>query len=526
MNRTLPLRKTALVCTLVAYSLGTGLPSMAQSTPSTGQRSIARLDVGEYDEMSLASERIMGDKIARELLQDPDAIDDPIVSEAVQQVWQNLLYAATQLGALSPDMRATFAWRVVLGKDKSINAFALPGGYLGVHLGLIGATTQADELASVLAHELSHVLQRHISRGTAQQNKLAPALLAALVVGALAAKKSDALAQAAIAGSQALGMQLQLNYSRDMEREADRVGFAIATHAGYSPQGFVSLFEKLANANRLSDNNQYPYLRTHPLTTERIGDMKARTLQDSAVAAQRAPEPKLAYTLIAARARALSTSDLEALRTWALEAQSSQSAQLPLERQLTGLVMASQYYIKSRQAERALPLLQALSMRVRTDPKAFRLAGLMQADLDLLLARPAQALPLLQAKPRNRPELLLGAQAALALGGVQTALAVDALQLWLADAPQDGLAWQLLARCYEQQGQPLRQIRALAEAQAAQGDLQGAIDRLRGAKALTFSSGASRSDQEIDLSIVQARLEALKQSLAILNGKPLAHSKY
>ena len=519
MNRFSPYCQTLTGLSLVAYFLVFALPAHAQDTKAQGNRSIARLDVGEYDEMSLASERIMGDKIARELLQDPDAIDDPILSEAVQGVWHKLLDAASELGVLSPEMKATFAWRVVLGKDKSINAFALPGGYLGLHMGLIGITTQTDELASVLAHELSHVLQRHISRGMAQQNKMTPAILAAMLVGIAMAKKSEALAQAAVAGSQALGIQMQLNYSRDMEREADRVGYAIAKKAGFSPQGFVSLFEKLDNANRLSDNNQYPYLRTHPLTTERIGDMKTRTLQEAPDTSAATQKPDWAFTLVAARARAMSTSDLEALRPWALEVQGNSGGQLPIERQITAWVMASQYYLRSRQPERALPLLQTLSQKVQAAPEALRLAGLMQAELDLALGRPAKVVPLLALQPRHRPELLMGAQAALTLGGSHMDTAVDALQLWLADAPQDALAWQVLARIYEQQGHALRQIRALAEAQGAQGDLQGAIDRLRAAKALPLSPIVARGDQEIDLSIIQARLQVFTQALAIQTGK-------
>lgn len=525
MNRFSPLCQTVTGLSLVAYGLAfasfawPASPARAQNAPPLGNRSIARLDVGEYDEISLASERIMGDKIARELLQDPDAIDDPIVSEAVQRVWLELLDAASQLGVLSPEMRSTFAWRVVLGKDKTINAFALPGGYLGLHMGLIGITTQTDELASVLAHELSHVLQRHISRGMAQQSKMSPAILAAVLVGIAAAKKSEALAQAAVVGSQALGMQMQLNYSRDMEREADRVGYAIAKKAGFSPQGFVTLFEKLDNANRLSDNNQYPYLRTHPLTTERIGDMRTRTLQEAPASNKEAKRLDWAYTLIAARARALSTTDLEALYPWTLEVQGNTGQSLPLERQITGLVMASQYYLKIRQPQRAIPLLQALSQKVQSSPEALRWAGLMQAELDLALGRPDKVVSLLSQRPRHRPELLMGAQAALALGGAHQEAAVDALQLWLADAPRDALAWQILARIYEQQGQPLRQIRALAEAQGAQGDLQGAIDRLRAAKTLPMSPHLSRVNQEIDLSIIQARLEVFTQALAIQTGK-------
>ena len=204
--------------------------------------------LGDTSEMSSSAEQKMGEKIARELFRDPDYIDDAIMSDYVQGIWQPLLDAARARGELSAELDERFAWQVLLGKDRSINAFALPGGWLGMHMGLISVTTTRDELASVLAHELSHVTQRHISRLISKENRNAPLMIAAMILGALVAGKSGDAGSAVIAGSQALAIQNQLNFSREMEREADRVGYGVMTQAGFDPQGTVTMFDKLPQA--------------------------------------------------------------------------------------------------------------------------------------------------------------------------------------------------------------------------------------------------------------------------------------
>ena len=128
----------------------------------------------------------MGDRIIRELYRDPDYIDDPVLVEYVQTQWLALLAAARARGELSPELDERFAWEILLGRDRTVNAFALPGGYLGVHLGLIGVVATRDELASVLAHELSHVTQRHISRLITRQNKQTQAADGHAAVGGFA----------------------------------------------------------------------------------------------------------------------------------------------------------------------------------------------------------------------------------------------------------------------------------------------------------------------------------------------------
>jgi predicted Zn-dependent protease len=177
---------------------------------------------------------------------------------------------------MTPELLERFAWKIFIGRDRSVNAFALPGGYLGVHLGLISVVNTQDELASVMAHELSHVTQRHIARSIGDQARMTPWLIGAMILGMLAASKSAQGAQAVIVGGQAMAAQSQLNFSRDMEREADRIGYGVMSEAGFDTHGFVTMFGKLQQAAGLNDSGAFPYLRSHPLSSERIADMQAR----------------------------------------------------------------------------------------------------------------------------------------------------------------------------------------------------------------------------------------------------------
>lgn len=454
--------------------------------------------LGDTSEMTSSAERKLGERIARELFRDPDYIDDPVVAEYVQSIWQPLLAAARARGELTSELDQRFAWQVLLGKDRSINAFALPGGWLGLHLGLVSVTATRDELASVLAHELSHVTQRHISRLITQQNRQTPLVIGAMILGALAASKSPDAANAVVAGSQALAMQNQLNFSRDMEREADRIGYGVMTQAGFEPAGFVTMFEKLQQAARLNDNGAFPYLRTHPMTTERMADMQARQQLGGRPAAK--PSPDLEHVLIAARARVLSGAGVDALRAQVKEADTPAAAASPA-RQAGALYAAALAAGKLRDYPAAQAFASRLATATRADAAGARLAGLLAAELALMAGDTGRVLAMVDGKSGKRPELLLAAQAWTQAG--RAAEAAQQLQTWVALQPRDATAWQLLGSAYQAQGQTLRSIRAQAEAQVAYLDYAAAMDRFKAAQELVRKGGAG--GDHIEASIIDTR---------------------
>lgn len=529
------MNKAQAATILIAIGATSPLALQAQvSAPaSTSPSSFTQLPtLGDGSDMSTSAERRLGDRIAREIYRDPDYIDDPVLADYVQGIWQPLLAAARVRGDLSPEMDERFAWELLLGRDRTVNAFALPGGYFGVHLGLIAIVSSRDELASVLGHELSHVTQRHISRLIAKQSQQAPWMIGAMILGALAASKNADAGNALIVGGQAVSAQNQLNFSRDMEREADRVGFGVMTQAGFEAQGFVSMFGKLQQASRLNDNGAYPYLRSHPLTTERIADMQSRQMLLTPGTAN--TTLTLEHAMIAARARVLSNPGVDALRDLLAETGSSKFETLGAPRQAAILYGAALAASRLRDAAQTKVYLERLSGLVRPDAKAVRLVQLLGAEIALTQGDAPRAAALLKAIPAGRketadggavrrPELFLGTQIALQTrpGGstADVSEAAQGLQTWVAAHPHDAQAWQLLSSAYAAQGQTLRAIRANAETQIALLDYPAALDRLKAAQEILRQSRAGNGASEhIDASIIDTRkrqVEALLKEQAL-----------
>jgi predicted Zn-dependent protease len=468
--------------------------------------------MGDGADMTAGAERRIGERIVRELYRDPDYIDDPILGEYVQRIWQALLAGARARGELPPELDERFAWEILLGRDGSVNAFALPGGYLGLHLGLIGVVNSRDELASVLAHELTHVTQRHISRLMTQQNRQAPWMVGALILAALAASKSPEMANAVLTGGQALAAQNQLNFSRDMEREADRIGFGVMTQAGFEPSGFVTMFEKLQQASRLNDNGSFPYLRSHPLTTERIADMQSRVpMTGSPMGPQ---EPTMEHAMVAARARVLSYPGVDLLRAWSTEPELAGFASLSAPRRAAVLYTAALAAERLREYGRAIALVRRLLALTTGNAQASRQARLLAVDIALAANNLPLASSLMETLGSGpslaRPELLQLAQLRTREGRPE--LAIDSLQTWVATHPLDAAAWQALSAAYRDQNQVLRAVRAEGEVQMAHLDYAGAVDRFKAARALSVKGSLLPADH-IEASIIDTRLRLAESRL-------------
>ena len=253
---------------LVAFTLAapTALPARAQGfeLPMLGEAGSEELPPG--------MERKIGEQIMAQIRRDPDYLADPESTEYLNHL-------GYQLVSVSAARTNDFSFFIV--RDPMLNAFALPGGFIGVHTGLVIAAQTESELAGVIAHEIGHVSQRHIARMLGQQKDTLAIQIGALLLAILAARaggsSSGDLAQAAIFGGQAAAIQQQLNFSREAEREADRVGYVTLVNAGFDGRGLEAFFGRLQQGSRLYEGTAPAYLRTHPLTVERISDMQNRT---------------------------------------------------------------------------------------------------------------------------------------------------------------------------------------------------------------------------------------------------------
>ncbi len=542
-----------------AWLLAAAFCNAAAAWPAAAQAQNNLPSLGDTasEDFGIGAERKLGDQIMREIRRDADYLDDPLLLGYVQSIWQPLVAASKAQGQLGPDVDERFPFEIFLLRDRSVNAFALPGGYVGVHAGLIGMTTSRDELAAVLAHELTHVTQRHIARGFANSKRQSLIGLASMIIGVLAATRSGAnpdAANAVLVGGQAAAAQGQLNFSRDMEREADRIGFSVLTGAGFGAPGMASMFEKLAVSSRLNDNGAFPYLRSHPLTSERLGEARARLgpsgLAVAAPAASSAPSPApavaaprtLDHSVMQAYARVLGDTRVDALRRWqALDANAClgaspaspdaaheallacvesavashllrdwarSDAAMAQAGQLLGAAAFAAPPAAQETARRWLDLIQAQSFLQRGD--AARAGPLVQRHAASQDERKSDGVP----GAAERAVLLLSAQVAAARqAGADAAPAqqasADALQRWLAAHPADSQAWSALSRLWASLGQRLRSVRAEAESRYALGDLTGAMDRLRSGQSL--ARGGQQGPQDfIEVSVIDARLRALE----------------
>lgn len=229
-------------------------------------------DLGDASQESVSPqmERQIGEQSMFQIRADNSYLDDPEVYDYLNRLGGRLVANSSEPGQ-------PFEFFAI--QDNAINAFAIPGGFVGVNTGLMQLAQNESELASVLSHEISHVTQHHYARMISGQRYDSLGALAAVAVAILAARNNPQASATAIVGAQAGVMQHQLNFTREHEKEADRIGIGILDKSGFDTRAMPSFFERLQKATQLMEGNTPSYLRTHPVTTERIADVDSRVQQ-------------------------------------------------------------------------------------------------------------------------------------------------------------------------------------------------------------------------------------------------------
>ena len=246
-----------LTAGVVAHGQASGLPDLGDASGGL---------------LTPSEELELGRSLLREIRRVMPLVDDPEIAFYIDAI-------GSRLASHAPETPGTFHFLAI--EDSQVNAFAMPGGIVGIHTGLIGAARDEAELAAVIAHEIAHVTQRHIARMYARGRDINFATGLAILAGILAASIDPQLAQAAITGGLAFGMQNQLDYTRSNEAEADRVGIQILVSTGFDPHAMADFFERMQELTRGAHDAVPEYLRTHPVTLGRISDARGRAAQMS-----------------------------------------------------------------------------------------------------------------------------------------------------------------------------------------------------------------------------------------------------
>lgn len=463
------------------------LPARAESLalPDMGTSSAAAL--------SPEQERQIGRAMWRQLNQAGKVLADPELSAYLSEL-------GTRLASNGDDAGRPFTFFIV--DDPSVNAFAMPGGYIGVHTGLILASRREDELAAVIAHEIAHVTQNHLARGVEQAQQSNLPLTAAVIAAILLGAHDPQIAQAALAAGTAGSIQMQLDFTRAHEHEADRIGIELLANSGYDPQAMAGFFELLQQRQRYYAGVP-EFLRTHPVNESRIADATARA---GSVGQRHAFKPEeTAYQAARARLSVLAANDAADLAQ-RLEERLAEAGDSVWDRYQLGLALARSGRLRA--AREQLTKLVADTPDRLAFVRALAETELAAGDAAAAAIRYRDALTLY---PGNAGLTLGLGRALLAAGRPDEAVTALETVTRGTDAMAEG--YRLLGEAYAALGKTAAAQLALGNYYYDLGETHSAIDQLQ--RALSATGGDFYLTARIE-----SRLEQFKQEAERTKEKP------
>ncbi|HRM15701.1 MAG TPA: M48 family metalloprotease [Acinetobacter parvus] len=407
-------------------------------------------------------EKLIGEKVYREVHRQMPTIQDAWLEDQFLQIFSGIL-SQTQLGQ---------PIGLVIIKDPQINAFAVPGGLFALNTGLITSAKNLDEIAGVMAHEIAHVAQRHYSRSQEAFKGQGLLALAGIIVGAAIASQADSdVGSAVMLGTQAALMDKQLSYSRNQEREADRIGMQFMYAAGYNPQSMADYFETMHRAtSRVSFLPDF--WLTHPLTTERMSEARLRANQLPQVRSK-------IYDL-----------DFDILK-WYTQVVSNQATEIQLQalanrKNIAGLLALSKFYLMQGDYTQAQSNLDLVKIKL----KSHILIPLIQTDIYLGQNKFDQAYDSISSLQKTMPEnrALSYKLAEVLIGQGKIDQAQTLVQRFIRKNQRDIQGWQLLQQATNlDKSSPLQAVNVLcyrAEAEYWSGYEENAIKSMLHAQRL------------------------------------------
>ena len=426
-------------------------------------------------------EKLIGEKVYREVHRQMPTIQDAWLEDQFLQVFSGIL-SQTQLGQ---------PIGLVIIKDPQINAFAVPGGLFALNTGLITSAKNLDEIAGVMAHEIAHVAQRHYSRSQEAFKGQGLLALAGIIVGAAIASQADSdVGSAVMLGTQAALMDKQLSYSRNQEREADRIGMQFMYAAGYNPQSMADYFETMHRAtSRVSFLPDF--WLTHPLTTERMSEARLRANQLPQVRSK-------IYDL-----------DFDILK-WYTQVVSNQATEIQLQalanqKNIAGLLALSKFYLMQGDYTQAQSNLDLVKIKL----KSHILIPLIQTDIYLGQNKFDQAYDSISSLQKTMPEnrALSYKLAEVLIGQGKIDQAQTLVQRFIRKNQRDIQGWQLLQQATNlDKSSPLQAVNVLcyrAEAEYWSGYEENAIKSMLHAQRLAKGNLAMSAKIESRLKQMQ-----------------------